>query len=75
MIESKEVWYKYLDHCKTMSKYTDDYEVTEVFYGRRNQIGENDHHTITCSFIGKGEEEGLICHKYIHIDEKRFKVW
>lgn len=77
MIESKEVWYKYLKYCFSLppTSINKSFNVIKVCYEPIYFDGiaiNKSGHIIVCGFI---EPDGSLNSRRFHIDEDNFKVW
>ena len=75
---TKEIAYKYLKEKGTMGKYTNDFNIVDIFT-ESARPGINEHPVIRCEYTGCKYTEGSTTfhtqYKNIHIDILKFKQW
>ncbi len=70
MIITKEIAYLYLKDSNTMSKYTNDFVVVDI-YSEMESPGVNSHPVIRCEYI----KDDVKSHKNVHVSFIKIRDW
>jgi len=71
---TKKIAYLYLKDFKTMSRYTNDFTIVEIYSDKYESTKEKSlepHPVIRCEYLENGKKN----HRNVHIDLERFRNW